>query len=263
MCRRPWRPGLACSLEATAARPTLSTLPAWRGSPRASRACAGSEPRTDHSAVLRLLSDRRDELTQGRRTVVNRLHRLLRDLHPGGAPTELSAEAAARLLGRIRPASVVDLERKVMAQALLVDLRRLDRALVLNRTRCAAAVLASGTTLTGVFWDQQRAGGQNPEVMSVTSAGSGRRITSRVHRYGPDRGLQRRGHPPSAFAQRQPLAQQRAASRGSGPDHASGPWARPLRAQARRAQVVSRDAPQPEAPTGEGRLSPSRRRSGP
>ena len=105
----------------------------------------------DHSAVLRLLSDRRDELTQGRRTVINRLHRLLRDLHPGGAPTELSAEAAARLLGRIRPGSVVDLERKLMAQALLVDLRRLDRALVQNRTRCAATVLASGTTLTGVF----------------------------------------------------------------------------------------------------------------
>lgn len=105
----------------------------------------------DHSAVLRLLSDRRDELTQGRRTVVNRLHRLLRDLHPGGAPTELSAAAAGRLLGRIRPTSVVDLERKLMAQALLVDLRRLDRALVQNRTRCAAAVLASGSTLTGVF----------------------------------------------------------------------------------------------------------------
>ena len=35
----------------------------------------------DHSAVLRLLSDRRDELTGERRRVVNRLHRLLRDLH--------------------------------------------------------------------------------------------------------------------------------------------------------------------------------------
>src|ERR1019366_6834175 len=57
----------------------------------------------DHSGVLRLLSDRRDELTQERRTVINRLHRLLRDLHPGGAPTDLSAEAAMRLLGRIRP----------------------------------------------------------------------------------------------------------------------------------------------------------------
>jgi transposase len=105
----------------------------------------------DHSAVLRLLSDRRDELTQARRTVVNRLHRLLRDLRPGGAPTELSADAAGRLLGRIRPASVVDRERKAMARALVADLRRIDRNLVESRRRCAAAVLASGTTLTSVF----------------------------------------------------------------------------------------------------------------
>ncbi len=47
--------------------------------------------REDHSGVLRLLSDRRDELAAERRRVVNRLHRLLRDLHPGGAPTEFVA----------------------------------------------------------------------------------------------------------------------------------------------------------------------------
>jgi transposase len=105
----------------------------------------------DRSGVLRLLSDRRDELAQERRRVVNRLHRLLRDLRPGGAPTELSTEAAARLLNRIRPKTAVDLERKVMARALVADLRRADRALVANRARCAAAVAASGTTLTTVF----------------------------------------------------------------------------------------------------------------
>jgi transposase len=105
----------------------------------------------DQSAVLRLLSDRRDELTGERRRVVNRLHRLLRDLRPGGAPTELSTEAAARLLNKIRPKTTVDLERKLMARALVADLRRADRALVANRARCAAAVAASGTTLTTVF----------------------------------------------------------------------------------------------------------------
>ena len=52
----------------------------------------------DHSAVLRLLSDRRDELTSERRRTVNRLHRLLRDLRPGGAPRQLSADRASRLL---------------------------------------------------------------------------------------------------------------------------------------------------------------------
>ena len=40
----------------------------------------------DDTAVLRLLSDRRDELTQERTRVVNRLHRLLRELRPGGGP---------------------------------------------------------------------------------------------------------------------------------------------------------------------------------
>jgi transposase len=105
----------------------------------------------DHSAVLRLLSDRRDELAAERRRVVNRLHRLLRDLHPGGAPTELSAQSASRLLATTRPCSAADVERKVMARQLVVDLRRLDRALADNRARCAAAVAASGTTLTTVF----------------------------------------------------------------------------------------------------------------
>jgi transposase len=105
----------------------------------------------DYTAVLRLLSDRRDELTAERRRVVNRLHRLLRDLHPGGAPTELSAMAASRLLGRIRPTTAVDLERKTVARELLADLRRIDRALVANRGRCAAAVAASATSLTSIF----------------------------------------------------------------------------------------------------------------
>jgi len=105
----------------------------------------------DHSMVLRLLSDRRDELTEERRRVVNRLHRLLRDLVPGGAPTELSTEAGAGVLNRIRPKTAVDLERKLMARALVADLRRVDRALVENRARCTAAVAASGTTLTSVF----------------------------------------------------------------------------------------------------------------
>ncbi len=105
----------------------------------------------DHAGVLRLLSDRRDELVAERRRVVNRLHRLLRDLRPGGAPIELSATVAARLLGATRPHGAANVERKAMARQLVADLRRLDRALADNRHRCAAAVTASGTTLTKVF----------------------------------------------------------------------------------------------------------------
>jgi hypothetical protein len=92
--------------------------------------------REDHSAVLRLLSDRRDELAAERRRVVNRLHRLLRDLHPGDAPTELSAETASRLLARTRPQGPADAERKTMARQLLADLRRSTGRL--PTTGCAA-----------------------------------------------------------------------------------------------------------------------------
>ena len=57
----------------------------------------------DHHCVLRLLSDRRDELTRERRRTINRLHRHLRDLIAGGAPTQLSAKTAAGLLAKVRP----------------------------------------------------------------------------------------------------------------------------------------------------------------
>lgn len=102
----------------------------------------------DHTAALRLLSDRRDQLNEERRRTINRLHVVLRDLHPGGARRQLTATAAAELLRRIRPATAVDVERKTIARELLADLRRLDKALAANRRRCAAAVEASGTRLT-------------------------------------------------------------------------------------------------------------------
>ena len=105
----------------------------------------------DHSAVLRLLSDRRDELTCERRRTVNRLHRLLRELHPGGAPRQLSAQRASRLLSSIKPTGAVNIERKAMARQLITDVRRIDRALIDNRRRCSSAVAASGTTLTEIF----------------------------------------------------------------------------------------------------------------
>ena len=102
----------------------------------------------DHRRVLRLLADRRDELTRERRRTLNRLHRHLRDLVPGGAPVHLSANTAAGLLAKIRPRDSVEAERKQMARDLLADLRRLDKATAHNRRRCADAVAASGTTLT-------------------------------------------------------------------------------------------------------------------
>lgn len=104
----------------------------------------------DHSRVLRLLADRRDELTRERRRAANRLHRHLRDLIPGGAALHLSAAKAAALLAKVRPADTVEAQRKQMARDLVADLRRLDKALAENRRRCATAIQTSGTTLTQI-----------------------------------------------------------------------------------------------------------------
>ena len=61
----------------------------------------------DALVSLRLLCDRREELTAQRTQAVCRLHRLLAELTPGGMRRELTANKAQALLARIRPADDV------------------------------------------------------------------------------------------------------------------------------------------------------------
>ncbi|MDA1062418.1 MAG: transposase, partial [Chloroflexi bacterium] len=97
-----------------------------------------------NTAVLRLLADRRDELSQQRRQAVNRLHRHLRDFVPGGAPTSLTADVASQVLSRLRPRDPVAVERKHVARQLIAELRRLDKELKDNRQRTRDVVDAYG-----------------------------------------------------------------------------------------------------------------------
>lgn len=55
--------------------------------------------------VLAMLDERRTNLTTQRTRTVNQLHALLRELLPDGAKTDLTAEQAAALLSRLRPAA--------------------------------------------------------------------------------------------------------------------------------------------------------------
>jgi transposase len=105
----------------------------------------------DHTAVLRLLADRRKDLISLRTRTVNRLHALLCLLIPGGISQRLSADLAARTLRGIRLADPIALERKHMATELLADLRRLDQQITAVSDRIAIAVAASGTSVTDVF----------------------------------------------------------------------------------------------------------------
>jgi len=56
-----------------------------------------------HAEILRLLTERREDLVAERTRSLNRLHVLLRDLLSDPVGKQLSADAAARLLRRARP----------------------------------------------------------------------------------------------------------------------------------------------------------------
>ena len=104
------------------------------------------------SEVLRLLSERREDLVAERTRALNRLHGILRDLVPGGVDGKLSADRAARILRGMRPRGVAsDRLRRRLASEMLRDVRTLDRKIVDLNARVEAEVDASGSTLTEIF----------------------------------------------------------------------------------------------------------------
>ena len=105
----------------------------------------------DVTVSLRLLCDRREELTAQRTQAVCRLHRLLAELTPGGMRRELTANKAQALLARIRPADDVATVRLHIARDHLADIRALDARLKYIGGQIGALVTASGTTLTSLF----------------------------------------------------------------------------------------------------------------
>jgi transposase len=104
------------------------------------------------SEVLRLLSERREDLVAERTRALNRLHGLLRDLLPGGVAGKLSADRAARILRGMRPQGGASARlRRRLASEVLRDVRMLDRKISDLDARVEAEVEASGTTLTEIF----------------------------------------------------------------------------------------------------------------
>ena len=104
----------------------------------------------DYPAVLKVWSKRHRDLARLRNQVACRLHAVLCDLVPGGHPKEISAAQAARILEQASPSGAVDQARAELAAEFLEDMRRLDAQLRDTRKKLAAAVRASGTTLTEV-----------------------------------------------------------------------------------------------------------------
>jgi transposase len=104
----------------------------------------------NQTTILRLLAERRDDLAGERTRILNRLHGLLRDLLPGGAPSNLTADKAAALLRGLRPGTATGACRRQLARDLLADLRRIDARLADNKAQARDALAATGSTLTQV-----------------------------------------------------------------------------------------------------------------
>jgi transposase len=105
----------------------------------------------DHVAVLRMLAKRHKQLASLKTQAAARLHAVLAALIPGGLGKEMVPRQASALLRRVRPTSMVETERKRLAQQHLGEVRRLEKELVASKARLRDAVEASGTTLTDIY----------------------------------------------------------------------------------------------------------------
>lgn len=81
----------------------------------------------DDLVVMGMLVDRRDERGRARTQTVNRLHRLLLELFPGGAKQFLSAPQARSLIATTKPRDLVGKTRRRLAVELIVELRASTR----------------------------------------------------------------------------------------------------------------------------------------
>jgi transposase len=113
----------------------------------------------DATVALKLLSDRRHELVGLRTQAMCRLHRLLRELIPGGAAQNLKAETVFALISDLTPDDPADLMRLEIALDHIEDVMRPDRKLDDCNKRIIAEVKIRNDVDSGV-WDRadQRCG---------------------------------------------------------------------------------------------------------
>jgi transposase len=101
----------------------------------------------DATVALRLLIDRRDELGVARSQTLNRIHRLLLELLPGGAKKFLSADQAKALLATVRPRDVVGRTRRRLAAELITELVGIDKRIKTADRELSELIDATGSTL--------------------------------------------------------------------------------------------------------------------
>jgi len=97
--------------------------------------------------ALRMLADRREELTRQRVQTVNRLQRLLSELTPGKAKKDLTALQAKGILASVRPRDLAGKTRRGLAVEQLTDLVAVEKKTKALTKELKAIVLSRGSHL--------------------------------------------------------------------------------------------------------------------
>ena len=236
----------------------------------------------DHAAVLKVWSKRYRDLGRNRTQVTCRLHAVLCELVPGGIGKAIIAGQAAGIVDRITPSGAAEAARCELACALIEDLRGIDARIRETRKRLAAAVQATGTSLTGLFGvgpvvaaavigdvrDVSRFPGRdyfaayNGTAPIEVSSGSRQGLPAEQTREpaAQPRPPHGRGHPGPTPAQPRPCLLRQEAGRGQDPQRSAAPAETPgqqrrLRLSAGRRAAAAAHARDPGGQQGNGSVS--------
>ena len=97
--------------------------------------------------ALRMLSDRREELTHLRAQTVKRLQRLLAELVPGQRKKDITALQANAILARVRPRDIAGITRRRIAAEELADLVAVEAKIKKSTAELKVMVKARGSRL--------------------------------------------------------------------------------------------------------------------
>ncbi|MCP5034943.1 MAG: IS110 family transposase [Actinomycetia bacterium] len=100
------------------------------------------------NVALKLLTDRREELVWSRTQTISRLHRLIRELIPGGTARDLTAERAYGLVSVLELDDPAGQMRVEVALDYIEDVRRLDLKIDEATAKIVTLVKESKSTLT-------------------------------------------------------------------------------------------------------------------
>ena len=101
--------------------------------------------------MLKIWAKRHRDLSRTRNQVACRLHAALCELVPGGVSKRITAGQAAQVLDQAEPRGAAGAARWLLAGQFLTDLRRTGAQRRDVKKKLAAAVRASGTTVTEIF----------------------------------------------------------------------------------------------------------------